>query len=169
MGGMSFTTVESSAATEVLRLPENCTGRLCYAQRTAPTGERSYGHFIVEARVLAHVIGQQIDSPLLDEPGPDDVALHRWLLNPERVDDQPEMLPPLPGEMDHLMGQLFSQGRVRAFCLCCNRNVSRHEVRHAGPSAFRVRRTTRYLCAAGHLLLGVEAEVACDALNRHAA
>ena len=153
---MSSTTVEDITSTEALRLPESCTGRLCYAQRTVPTGERVYGHFIVEARVLAAAIWQQIDSPLLDEPGPDNFALHRWLLNPERVDDQPEMLPQNSSELDHTIGQLFAQGRARAFCVCCNRNVARHEVRHVGSRELKTRRATRYLCPEEHLLLGVD-------------
>ena len=150
---MNSVAAEDIASPATFRLPENCTGRLCYTQHTAPTGERAFGHFIVEAQVLAEVILHQIDSPLLDDPGPDDIALHRWLRNPERGDEQPEMLPPLPGELDHAIGQLFKEGRARAFCVCCNRNVARHEVRQAGPHAL----PTRYLCPAGHLLLKVAA------------
>jgi hypothetical protein len=150
---MNSVAAEDFTSTDSFRLPDNCTGRLCYAQRTAPTGERAFGHFVVEARLLADVILQQIDSPLLDDPGPNDLALHRWLRNPERVDEQPETLPPLPGELEHTIGQLFKEGRARAFCACCNRNVSRHEVRQTGPQVF----TTRYVCPAGHLLMRVAA------------
>ena len=161
--------VEDTTDTDSFRLPESCTGRLCYAQRTAPTGERAFGHFIVEAHVLADAVWRQIDSPLLDDTGPEDVALHRWLRNPERVDDQPEMLPSQSGEWDNLIGQLFSDGRARAFCVCCNRNIARHEVRQARPHANAVVRSTRYLCPEGHLLLGVAASGAMTLADRHAA
>ncbi len=162
--------VEDHASTDSFRLPESCTGRLCYAQRIAPTGERAYGHFIVEAQVLADAVWQHIDSPLLDDTGPDDVALHRWLRNPERVDDQPEMLPSLPGELDTIIGQLFTEGRARAFCVCCNRNVAGHEVRRSRSHPLSsARQATRYRCSEGHLLLDVETGVATRYASKHAA
>ena len=58
---MSSTTVKSSARTEALRLPENCAVRVCYAPRTTPIGDHSDDHFIIEARVLADAIAQEID------------------------------------------------------------------------------------------------------------
>jgi len=97
------------------RFPERCTERLCYAQRRSPGGERTFGHFVVEACVLADAVWQQIDSPLLDETHPSDLALHRWLRNPEREDGEPTMLPTSRREFQFTIEQLFTEGRARAF------------------------------------------------------
>lgn len=151
------------------RFPERCAERLCYAQRTSPGGERTFGHFIVEARVLAEAIWQQIDAPLLDETHPADVALHRWLRNPEREDGEPTMLPTSRREFQSTIEQLFIEGRARAFCACCNRNVARREVIVDRAGQLTPRGATRYFCADGHLLLRVDHDRARPFAERTAA
>jgi hypothetical protein len=138
------------------RLPDRCGTRLCYAQRTAPTGERAFGHFIVETRVLAAVVREHIDAPVLADTQPADIALHRWLANPERDDDQPTLLPAAAGDLEVTIEHLFAAGRARVFCSCCNRNVPRAQVACERPPQLTANHAARYFCPEGHLLLGVE-------------
>ncbi len=149
-----------SPATEMedasARFPERCTERLSYAQGAAPGGERTFGRFIVEANVLADALWQQIDAPVLDETHPADVALHRWLRNPERDNGEPTPLPPSRREFQTLIEQLFTEGQARAFCVCCNRNVARREALVDRAGQLTPRGATRYYCGEGHLLLRVE-------------
>ncbi len=140
----------------VVRLPERCTEQVRYTQRTSASGERAFGHFIVEARVLADAVWQQIAAPLLEDTQPADIALHRWLRHPERDDGEPTSLPPAGREFQSTIEQLFTEGRARAFCACCNRNIARHQVVRELPDPITAHGATRYFCAEGHLLLRVE-------------
>src|SRR5476651_107569 len=79
---------------EPVRLQERCTRRVCYAQKAAIGGEKTSGHFSMEANLLANAVWRQISQPDAGKPHPSDLALHRWLADCDRHDDQVTTLSP---------------------------------------------------------------------------
>ena len=150
----------SAEEVAVTQLQGRCARRVCYAPKTTPAGERAYGHFAMDADALAAALGRQL-APAEPAAAPSaDLTLHRWLRDHNDTDDTDEpttALPPAWSGLDHLVEELLSAQHARVFCTCCNRNVP--------PRAIRLERSLRpaagvqfrYLCAEGHVLLGLHA------------
>ena len=154
---------------EPVRLPERCTRRVCYAQKTTPGGEKTSGHFSMEAHALADSVWQQLARPEADEPHPSDLALHRWLADHDVHDDQVPALPEEWRGIEIAFGQLFAEGRARVFCTCCNHNFQRWEVRLGRSSLLAGGVPHRYFCPEGHLLFGTSASRSLVSAEKHAA
>lgn len=139
---------------EPVRLQERCTRRVCYAQKSAPSGEKTSGHFSMDAVALADAVWRQIAQPEADEPHPSDLALHRWLADHDGHDDQVTALPAEWRGIESAIEQLFAEGCARVFCTCCNRNFRRWEVRFERSPRLTAAVPHRYFCPDGHLLFG---------------
>jgi hypothetical protein len=144
-------TVETHAP---VRLQERCARRVCYAQKTTPGGEKTSGHFSMDAAVLAGAVWEQIFRSEAGEPHPSDLALHRWLADHDGHDDQVTSLPAEWHGIENAIEQLFANGYARMFCTCCNRNFPRPEVRLERSSLLTGAVPNRYFCPEGHLLFG---------------
>jgi hypothetical protein len=150
----------AGADTAVAQLQGRCSDRVCYAQTTTLSGERTYGHFSMETDALAAALGRQI-PPTESESGdvaPLDLTLHRWLRDHDRIGETDEPATTLPSTwsgLEHLVEEVFAENHARVFCACCNRNVARHAIRLERSSRQSDGVNFRYFCHAGHLLLGL--------------
>ena len=154
---------------EPVRLQERCARRVCYAQKATPDGEKTSGHFSMDALALAEAVWQQISLPEADAAHPSDLALHRWLADHDRHDDQVTTLPEEWRGIETVIEQLFATGLARVFCTCCNRNFQRHELHVERSSLLTGAGPRRYFCPEGHLLLGTGASRALAVAERRAA
>ncbi len=123
--------------------------RVSYAQRVTPAGERAFGYFSFALDVVVAALGER----------PVDERVHSWPRDHEcREPDGENASPALPAtsaEAALVVEELFNEGRARAFCTCCNRNVALREVRLVRTARHGEAVHHRYLCTADHLLLAL--------------
>ena len=123
--------------------------RVTYAQRLTPAGERAFGHFSLPVDAVIAALGER----------PSDEPLHQWLRDHDsaELDDETTAtaLPNASVEAALVVEELFSAGRARAFCSCCNRNVPARDVRLVRTARHGEAVNYRYLCPADHLLLAL--------------
>lgn len=163
------------AEVAVTQLQGRCTARVCYAQKTTSTGERAYGHFSMDSAVLAEAVAQNLSPHAFDvesEPSAD-LTLHRWLNDHEsaeaETDESASALPPAWPGLEHLVEELMGESQTRVFCTCCNRNIAHRDLRLERSSRHSEGVRFRYLCAEGHVLLGLRAGHVISVAEQHAA